>query len=228
MGYYGNLEAKLKAQAMRKKGLSYKEIQMVIPVPKSTLSGWCRDVILTEQQARRLFSKKLKGSALGRIIGAKRVQAKRLHQIQEMLEKGKKDIGRLSKRDTFVIGVALYAAEGTKKSKEIAFANSDPLMIIFMMRWFRTFCHVSEEKFRGAIWLHEGLDEKKAKQFWSDLTNIPAHQFYKTYIAEDKKHSKKIRKQKHPFGVFSIKVSDAKKLRLINGWIAGILGDPMV
>lgn len=228
MGYYGRLEEKIKAQGLRKKGLSYQEIQRIVPVPKSTLSGWCRDIILTEQQARRLFRNKLKGSALGRIIGAKRVQAKRLRQIQEMLEKGKKDIGELSKRDRFIIGVALYAAEGSKRGKEIAFANSDPLMIAFMMHWFREFCQVVEDKFRGAIWLHEGLAENKAKRFWSKLTNIPIYHFYKTYIARNKIDSKKIRKQKHLYGIFSIKINDAKKLRLISGWMAGILGNTML
>ena len=72
MGYFGNLDLKLNAQKLRRKGLSYSEIQRIINVPKGTLSGWCRDVALTEKQALRLFKNKLKGSARGRIIGAKR------------------------------------------------------------------------------------------------------------------------------------------------------------
>jgi hypothetical protein len=54
------------------------------------------------------------------------------------------------------------------------------------------------------------------------------HQFHKTYIAKNKKDSNKIRKQKHQFDVLSIKVSDAKELRLINGWMVGILGNTML
>ena len=32
-------------------------------VPKSTLSGWCRDIALTEEQALELFKNKLKGES---------------------------------------------------------------------------------------------------------------------------------------------------------------------
>ncbi len=224
MGYSGFLEKKIKAQKLRAKGLSYSEIQKFISVPKSTLSGWCRDIFLSEKQLNRLLKNKLKGSEKGRIIGAKRLQEKRLSQIKEMLIEGKNDIGRLSKRDKFIAGVALYAAEGTKKDKACCFANSDPNLIKFMTGWFRRFCKVHEEKLRGAIWLHKGLNEKMAKKYWSNLTKIPILQFHKTYIAENKTKSKKIRKNIHQYGVFSIRFSDAKIHRKIMGWIAGLFG----
>lgn len=222
MGYTGDLSKKLQAQKLRKNGLSYSEIQKVVDVPKSTLSGWCRDVALTEEQALRLFKNKLEGSARGRIIGAKRQQAKRLKQISDMLAEGKKEVGTLSKRDRFIVGIALYAAEGTKKDKAGCFSNSDPLLVKFMASWFREFCRVPEEKLRGAIWIHEGLDRKRAIEYWSKLINIPIAQFHKTYVAKNKKDSPKIRKNIHQHGVFSIKFSDAKTHRKIMGWIAGI------
>lgn len=223
MGYFGYLEKKLQAQRLRKKGLSYSEIQKIVTIPKSTLSGWCRDIALTEEQALRLFKNKLKGSARGRIIGAKRVQAKRLKQIADMLVEGKNEVGELSRRDRFLAGVAFYAAEGGK-TRSVQFANSDPLMIEFMMRWYREFCRVPESKFRGAIWIHENLDPDKAKTYWSRLTKIPEKQFHKTYIATDKVNSRKIRKNKHEFGVFSIRFSNTKIHRKIMGWISGVLG----
>lgn len=224
MGYAGHLEQKNKAIELRKKGLSYSEIQDIIEVPKSTLSDWCRDIALTEKQALRLFKNKLTGSAKGRVIGAKRQQKKRLDQISEMLEMGKKQIGNISERDSFITGIVLYSAEGTKGEKGIGFTNSDPLLIKFMMKWFRRFCQIPENKFRGAIWLHEGLDDLNAIKYWSNLTKIPLSQFHKTYIARDKTNSNKIRKNIHNYGVFSIRISDLKTLRLIKGWISGIFG----
>jgi len=61
VGYFGNLEKKIKAQNLRRKGYSYSKIQKIIDIPKSTLSGWCRDIALTEDQALKLFKNKLKG-----------------------------------------------------------------------------------------------------------------------------------------------------------------------
>ncbi len=222
MGYYGFLEKKIKAQNLRRKGLSYTEIQKIINVPKSTLSGWCRDIFLTEKQLNRILKNKLRGSAKGRIIGAKKLQEKRLVQIKQMLFEGKKEVGNLSERDKFIAGIALYAAEGTKRDKTSCFANSDPILIKFMANWFREFCKVPEEKLRGAIWLHKGLNEKLAKRYWSNLIQIPLSQFHKTYIAENKIKSRKIRKNIHQYGVFSIRFSDAKVHRKIMGWIAGV------
>jgi len=118
---------------------------------------------------------------------------------------------------------ALYAAEGTKTDKACNFSNSDPLLIKFMANWFREFCHVSEEKLRGAIWIHDNLDWKKSTVYWSNLVNIPAKQFHKPYIAKNKIGSAKIRKNIHQYGVFSIRFSNAKIHRKIMGWIAGMV-----
>lgn len=225
MGYIGNLEWKIKAQGLRKKGFSYNEIQKFVPVPKSTLSGWCRDIALTESQALRLFKNKLKGSAKGRIIGAKRQQEKRLKQVRELLKKGTREVGALSKRDRFIIGASLYAAEGTKADKSCGFSNSDPRLIKFMSVWFREFCQTSQNKLKGSIWIHEGLNTTKAIKFWSRISGIPITQFYKTYIAKNKPNSRKIRKNLHRYGVFSIRFSDAKVHRRMMGWIAGLFGE---
>ena len=142
-----------------------------------------------------------------------------------MLLEGKKEIGKLSSRDRFIAGVSLYAAEGTKKDKACAFSNSDPFLIKFMVKWFREFCHISEKRLRGSIWIHDNLDYKNAIHYWSKLTGIPPSQFHKPYIAENKISSRKIRKNIHEYGVFSIRFSDAKIHRKLMGWIAGVMGN---
>ncbi|MBU1200344.1 hypothetical protein KJ953_02300 [Patescibacteria group bacterium] len=81
-----------------------------------------------------------------------------------------------------------------------------------------------ENKFIGAIWIHDDLNVEIAKRFWSKLTGIPEYQFHKTYIAELKKDSNKIRKKHHKYGVFKIRVCDVNLQRKIRGWMAGILG----
>jgi len=50
MGYAGKLNDKKEARRLRKEGLSYREIQKQIDVAKSTLSRWCRDIILSPEQ----------------------------------------------------------------------------------------------------------------------------------------------------------------------------------
>lgn len=228
MGYAGKLEEKRLAIKLRRKGLSYSEIQKKVPVSKDTLSRWCRDVILTLEQMERLRQKSLKGAEKGRIIGAKRQQRDRIRRTKRLLKEGKKEVGLLSVRDRFVAGIALYLGDGVKSDREIGFSNSNPRIIRFMMRWFREFCQIPKEKFRGAIWIHENLDELKARKYWSKITQIPLSQFQKSYIAKNKTKSRKIRKQLHKYGVFAVRVSSAEIQRKILGWIAGILGESVV
>lgn len=225
VGYSGKLEEKLKAQDLRRQGLSYGEILQQIDVSKDTLSRWCRDIPLTEAQKRHLLENKSLGQRKGSLIAADNKRHRRSARIREIHLEAKRELGRLKKRDRLIAGIMLYAGEGEKRDGGVGFANSDPKLIKFMMNWFREFCNVPPSKFRGAIWLHEGHDESEAKKFWSRLTGIPLSQFYKTYIAKNKTASKKIRKNIHEFGVFAIKFSDREKHRRIIGWISAAFDD---
>jgi hypothetical protein len=223
MGYYGNLELKYKAQKMRELGKSYREIMQVLHLSKSTTSDWCKNITLTQDQINKLYSAKKQGALKGSIIAAQRKIDQRIIRTKQLFDIGTLEIGTLNKRERFISGISFYAAEGTKIDKGCCFSNSDPLIIKFMVNWFMEFGNVDTGKFRGAIWLHEGLNENNAKKYWSKLTNIPLEHFYKTYIAINKINSKKIRKNKHEFGIFSLYINDTNLLRKIMGWIGGVL-----
>ncbi len=225
MGYSGLLKQKMQAQALRRKGLSYREILVSIKVSKSTISKWCKDIKLTRLQKNRLTIKKQFGQRKGSIVAAENKRRVRIQRTLEIRKEAKRFLGKRSKRDLFLTGIALYAAEGSKTDRQVGFANSDPLLIKFMMQWFLKYLRVPLKKTRGSIWLHEGLNEKVAKEFWSDLTGIPLDQFHKTYIAKVKPESKKIRKNIHKYGVFSIRFTDAEKHRKIMGWIYALFDD---
>lgn len=94
-----------------------------------------------------------------------------------------------------------------------------------MAEWFREFCEVGKEEFRGSIWLHEGNNETNAKKYWSTISGIPISQLHKTYIVKPKKNSKKVRKNIHEHGVFTIKFYKSDTQRRIMGWISAFLGD---
>ena len=118
--------------------------------------------------------------------------------------------------------------DGYKSDKVFGFTNSDPKLIKFMIDWVRKFCEVPEEKLTGQIWIHDNLDAKKAKAFWSELTGIPGDRFQKTYVARNLKNSRKVRKQLHKNGIFALRINRASVQRLILGWMAGVLEAKMV
>lgn len=222
MGYAGLIESKMKAQNLRRQGWSYLQILQEVKVSKNSISRWCREIELTEQQKVNLINRKMYGQKKGSLVAAENKRNLRRALDRESYLKSRSQIGTLSKREYLVAGIALYTGEGDKGRSKSAFTNSDPKLIEFMMGWFKAFCKVPEDKFRGAIWIHEGNDEIKAKQYWSELTGIAENKFHKTYISKNKIDSKKIRKNIHQYGIFSIRFSDTKIQRQILGWISAL------
>jgi hypothetical protein len=207
---------KLKAIKLRKAGHSYKEIKKEISVSRSTLSIWLREIELTPKQKARLFSKQ----EMFLYAGAKSQQRKRIERTKRIMNQAKKEIAGLLKNPLFLSGIMLYWAEGNKKTENIKFSNSDPLMIKFMMRWFREICKVPEEKFRIALHVHELLSRKNAERYWSKLTGIPLKQFQKTFV---KPTSLGQRRNILYNGTCVICVFDRSLFRQIQGWKIGFL-----
>lgn len=220
MGYAGKLDLKLKAQSLRKSGVSIKEIQKRLGVSRSSVSLWVRDIKLTKEQLKKLYLNKRTGGLKGSIIAAMNKIKAREELTQRLLKEGIKEIGSLSKRDKFITGVAMYFAEGDKGDKNVSFSNSDPRAIKFMVDWLRNFCEVPEKKFRISLYIHDNLDERKAKNFWTKLTKISLSQFRKSYIV--KNNPRRLRKVKHIFGVLRVTVSNVNLGRKIKGWVSGM------
>ena len=102
---------KQKAVELRKAGKTYSEILKVVPVAKSTLSLWLREANLSRRENQRLTDRKLAAIRRGGV--AKRRQ--REHKTAEIFGASQSEIRELSQRELFLIGVALYWAEGTKQ-----------------------------------------------------------------------------------------------------------------
>jgi hypothetical protein len=94
----------------------------------------------------------------------------RLADVERCRHEGAARISQLSEREFLVLGLALYAGEGSKTRNDVAFANSDPRMILTFITWLRRFFDVDESRLRVKLYLHEGLDLASAIAFWSGLT----------------------------------------------------------
>jgi len=207
---------------LRHRGFSYKEIGQKLPfsISKSTLSAWCKDIELTDEQKDRLDKLFRDGSYRGRLLGVKATQAKRTEEIEEIKEKAKSDISLLSKNEFKLAGIMLYWAEGAKSAKYVDITNSDPHLIKFMIDWLHIICEVPKDKFRASLHLHSGQDEEEIKRYWSKVTNIPIIQFRKSYF---KKEGSGYRKNKLYKGTIKIRVCDSNLFHKILGWIEGVI-----
>ena len=74
-----------KAVALRKKGYTYKEILTVVPVAKSSLSLWLKDLPLTKNEKNALKHRKNSQISRGRIKVAGILRSQRLDREQGQL-----------------------------------------------------------------------------------------------------------------------------------------------
>lgn len=223
MGYFGNLEKKNLVQKLRQEGHSYREIEKITKASKSTISKYCKSIKLSEIQIQKLINNKNNGLTKATVLGSESNRNKRLLQESRLLKKGIEQVGNMSQRDKFIAGIALYQGEGSKTNNAVEFTNSNPETIKFMANWLNEFCQISTDKLKFSLWLHDNLNESAAISFWCDLLKIEPSQFGKTYFAKNKTNSQKIRKNIHQFGIIKIRFYNSDKLRLILGWIKGIL-----
>jgi hypothetical protein len=215
------------AITLRKDGKTYAEILSVIPVAKSTLSLWLRDVNLSSKQKHRITIKK-KSSQLK---GARARKNIRITETEKIFRSSKETLGTFSHRDLFILGIALYWAEGTKEkeyrpSVPIEFANSDPNMIAIFIHWLRKCLHVSNTEIQLILHVHQNrqADIPNFKKFWMQVTGLQEQDFGTVVI---KKHNPKTKRRNVGDtykGLLAIRVRRSTMLnRQIQGWIYGII-----
>lgn len=216
-------EFKEKAILFRKEGFSYSEILKRVPVAKSTLSDWLRLVGLSKRQKQRLTEKKL--AAMKR--GWEKMHQLRMERWKEIKNKAENEIKNLSKKERFILGVALYWAEGAKEKEygsatNIKFSNSDAKMILVFRKWLNEFFVISKENIKYELYIHEKADLVSAKKFWALNLNISPEDirvYFKPHNIKPKR--KNIGRDYH--GLIRIAVLDSINLvRKINGWVDGI------
>jgi len=215
---------RLQAREMRKEGLGIKTIAYQLHVSSSTVSLWCKDIQLSEQQIRTL-EKRAHDPHYGRRLAYTQKQRKEKEErISKLFELGIQDVGIVTERDLFITGINLYWAEGFKKDNLVGFSNSDPRMIQVFLRWLTVCCGVSQDRIKARIGVNEGYIDKtkQIEQYWSKQLNLSLKQFQKPYV--QKVQWKK--QYDHPeeyHGVLRIRVSKSTDLlRKICGWIEGM------
>ena len=215
---------RIKARELRKKGISVAQIAKSLHISKSSASLWVRDIILSLDQLEKLRQQNIKGGEKGRILGALKQKHDRLKRIKIGIEKGGKIFPKLTLRELFIAGIALYWAEGTKKSCEVVICNSDPKLIQFMIQWLKKCFRIPIERIHCVVGINEihRNRENIVKSYWSKTTRIPITQFTKTSFKKVK--NKKVYENfDNHYGTLAIKLAQPAQLYYdIMGFIEGL------
>lgn len=219
-------ELKAKAITLRKAGNSYTEIIKQIPVAKSTLSVWLRTVQLSTPQQQRLTNRRYEASVRGGVAK----KEKRIKHTAEIKKTAILEVGDISKRELWVMGIMLYWGEGAKSkehnvSQGMIFSNSDPMMVKMYLTWLIKCLEIPIERIKFEIYIHEEYKTRLPQigTYWATVTGFSIAKFSKIYF---KRHSVKTnRKNKGDkyYGMLRVKTTRSTDLnRKVTGWIEGI------
>lgn len=180
MGSIMKKDLKIKAQELRKKGYSIKELKEILNVSKSSISTWVKDVKLSFSAQTRLMGNYTKGQLASQKTIKEKTNQK--NKDAEIFALDKLKNLELSSDFSLLLCTMIYECEGSKSIKDsVTFTNSDPNLIKTFLFLFRKSFKLEEKKFRVLMYLHGYHNENIQKKFWSKTTGIPMNQFQKTF-----------------------------------------------
>lgn len=145
-------------------------------------------------------------------------------KTNDIIAKSKTELGPLNKRDLFILGVALYWAEGSKEKEVrpgsgIQFANSDAIMVHLFARWLQVFGGVSEQQIYVDLYVHKNHQHRldQIKHFWETQLGMPVtHVYYK-------RHNPKTNRQNTEEGYHGLVVLKARSSSHVVRKLAGLV-----
>ena len=213
------IELKNEAIRLRKEGWSYAVISKQIQIPKGTLSNWLRNIPYApnEEVTAAIKAGPLK-SALSR-------NKSKLNSIASAKGLAKEEVGSITQRDLFLLGLGIYMGEGHKALETVRISNANPDIIKLAVLWLKGICGLGTENLTLAIHLYPDSDQQKALSYWSELTGIPLSQFGKTQL-DARSGKSPLKHGKTPHGTAHLTVRSCKNPafgvflhRRIMGWI---------
>lgn len=213
-----------KAREMRLQGLTYDQIQLELGCSKSSISLWVRDLPKPEPRYTEEERRARMNAGLAHLRAAQDADR---HETKRV---AREEVGELSDRELFLIGVGLYWSEGAKdksysRREALHFINSDPNMIKTYLCWLELL-GVTRERMRLRVSIHESADVPGAEAFWADLVGVDVSVFQKATLKKHNPTTKRKNTADTYRGCLIIYVTKSADLyrRMEGAWYGIVLG----
>lgn len=176
------------ARKLRKKGFSIGKIEYRLGIPRSTLSGWLKNVDLSQEQKERLtqnWKNALVGARKKAVLWHNAQKEKRLKEAENHALKILDTIDITDRKILELALAILYMGEGTKKKVETSMGSSDPLILKFFLALLKTLYAFDLKKIKCQLNLRADQNPEKMKRFWSKELKVPLSNF--GYVNLDKR-----------------------------------------
>jgi len=212
-----------KAFLLRKKGYSYSMIGDRLGICKSTLSFWFKDIpfIPNKKVIERIKKGPFKS---GQIRHNKRVV-----EIAKIKNVARRELGIITKRDLWMLGLGVYIGEGSKAYETTQIINSDPAIVRLAVKWFNDICGVQKDNITVVMHLYPDNNEAACRNYWKKITGLSNKQFRKTQI-DRRMNKSSSKRRKLPYGTIRLSIISngdsnfrVNLHRKIMGWIESSL-----
>lgn len=186
------------AVALRKQGYSYDLIARKTGVSKSTLHYWLAKIPYQPNQevVERIGKARAKSGEVK--------HKNKLATFAKAQAIARKEIGHISDRDIFMLGLGLYIGEGSKTQDHTRLVNSDPAVIAFFVRWLKKL-GLADENIVMRLHCYPNTDLIAAEKFWLEVTGLSKSQLQKATI--DRRKDKNLNREgKHPHCTLHVSV----------------------
>lgn len=206
---------KEKAILLRKSGESITNIAKLYGLNKTTVSYWCRDVILPKHLLEKMESDRKNKAAVALFRYGEKNRADRIKRTQNEKDAGAKLFNNPTKKDLLFFGLGLYWGEGYKESNgELGFTNSNKSVIKFYLNWLKLWgVPKSDLIFRLTINSFFKKYESEIMNFWIDLLGVRGDQFSKTTVIKSTLKKGSLGNMKNYNGILRVKVRRGLSLK---------------
>jgi hypothetical protein len=173
-------ESKGKALSLRKNGISIGEIERRLGVPRSTLSGWLRNVELSQKQKEKLTQNWKDALTRARKKAILWHNDQKKNRLLEAKNQALKTLAAIDATDKNILELALailYMGEGTKRKTETSMGNSNPLILRFFLAAMKALYGINPKEIKCQLSLRADQNPEKMKIFWSKELDIPINNF---------------------------------------------------
>lgn len=163
---------------LRQQGLSIIEIEKLLSIPRSTLSGWLKDINLTEAHKLRLKQNSDIALVKARVKASQWHRAQKEIRVQTAKKAAQAVLNKVDIDDNIVeLALAmLYLGEGAK-SNTTAIGNSNPMILKFFITVLRSKYGLSLEQIRCELHLRADQNPDNIKKYWSQELELPISNF---------------------------------------------------
>ncbi len=175
-------ELKPKAISLRENGKTIAYVEKTLGIPRSTLSYWFKNIVLTPKQLEKLGKESKQRFDNARAEAVKWHNAGKSERLARAELQAEETLKALPLENSALTELALaflYLGEGAKNDRT-SLGSSNPEIASFYINTLRSIYQVPNDKIKGYLHLRADQNETELKLFWSQVLDIPVEQFGKS------------------------------------------------